>query len=89
MPAAAVAGPGSTGNTSEGEGEEPDVEVSRELESFDVERFRRAGAHLDLMWNVEKVPAQSSRVSSPVLTCPNPYLLAISASSKDEFIFLC
>lgn len=59
---AAVAGPRGAGST--GEGEEPDLEVSRELESFDVERFRRAGAHLDLMWNVEKVPALSSRVLS-------------------------
>jgi hypothetical protein len=36
----------------------PDVgpaQVSRELEEFDVERFRRVGAHLDLMWNVAKV----------------------------------
>lgn len=38
------------------EGEDADLEVSRELESFDVERFRRASAHLDLMWNVEKKP---------------------------------
>ena len=36
-------------------------QVSRELEEFDVERFRRASAHLDLMWNVEKVRFAAGR----------------------------
>ena len=51
---AAAGGTGNAGSMSEGE--EGDLEVSRELESFDIERFRRASVHLDLMWNVEKVP---------------------------------
>lgn len=51
-----VAAAGGTGNAgSMNEGEEGDLEVSRELESFDIERFRRASVHLDLMWKVEKV----------------------------------
>ena len=40
------------------------VQVSRELEEFDVERFRRVGAHLDLMWNVAKVRTGAVRMGS-------------------------
>jgi len=31
------------------------VEVARELEGYEVERFRQMGRHLDLMWNLGKV----------------------------------
>jgi len=29
--------------------------VARELEGYEVERFRQMGRHLDLMWNLGKV----------------------------------
>jgi hypothetical protein len=32
-----------------------DAGVTRELEGYEVERFRQMGRHLDLMWNVGKV----------------------------------
>ena len=38
-------------------------QVSRELDEFDVERFRRVGAHLDLMWNVAKVRSAAEYMS--------------------------
>ena len=47
-------------------------QVSRELEEFDLERFRRVGAHLDLMWNVAKVCVVATRLQSGCLTDHRP-----------------
>lgn len=65
--AAAVPGAGDGGSMSEGE--EGDLEVSRELERFDVERFRQKSAQLDLMWNVEKVPATQACANTRFIPC--------------------
>ena len=46
------------------------AQVSRELEEFDVQRFRRAGAHLDLMWNVAKVRDAAERSFACRAHCP-------------------
>lgn len=37
-----------------------DAAVTRELEGYEVERFRQMGRHLDLMWNVGKVHLTSA-----------------------------
>lgn len=36
--------------------------MTRELEAYEVERFRQMGRHLDLMWNVGKVQFSHSHV---------------------------
>lgn len=50
-----------------------DAGVTRELEGYEVERFRQMGRHLDLMWNVGKVhPCTLHMSMSMIAASPRP-----------------